>query len=508
MNRPPPDLVDALERLRVLVVGDAMLDAYLEGTSDRLCPEAPVPVVAVAGGREAPGGAANTAANARALGAEVRLLAAVGDDAEGRALCRLLHERGVDVAHALTVPGRRTLAKQRVLAAGQLLLRLDRGDTGPLAGPAEAEFLDRLRSLWRWCDVAVVSDYAYGVLTPGAVAALAAAQARAPRTVVADSKRLGAYRAVGLTAVKPNFPEALRLLGLREPAAGGARVTAMAGQGQAVLDATGARVAAVTLGAEGALVFERGREPYRTYARPHPNCRAAGAGDTFTAALALALAAGADTPAASEAAAAAAAVVVAKEGTACCTAGELRDALAAGHKTTGEAALAARLAAYRREGKRIVLTNGCFDILHRGHVTYLSRAKALGDVLVVGVNSDESIRRLKGPGRPINSLDDRLQVLGAMSCVDHVVPFHEDTPHRLIRAVRPQVFVKGGDYTRERLPEAPLVEELGGVIEILPLVSERSTSGLIERIRSAPAPDPAARAPWVAAAAANGNPTP
>jgi D-beta-D-heptose 7-phosphate kinase/D-beta-D-heptose 1-phosphate adenosyltransferase len=139
----------------------------------------------------------------------------------------------------------------------------------------------------------------------------------------------------------------------------------------------------------------------------------------------------------------------------------------------------------RRRGRRVVLTNGCFDILHRGHTTYLGRAKALGDVLVVGVNTDDSIRRLKGPTRPINALDDRVQVLAALSCVDLVVPFGEDTPHELVRAVRPDVFVKGGDYTRDRLPEAGLVEALGGEVRLLPMVEDRSTTGVIERIRAA-----------------------
>jgi D-beta-D-heptose 7-phosphate kinase/D-beta-D-heptose 1-phosphate adenosyltransferase len=189
--------------------------------------------------------------------------------------------------------------------------------------------------------------------------------------------------------------------------------------------------------------------------------------------------------------------VVGKPRTATCSAAELCEALAGPDKyVLDRARAAARAAYYREQGRRIVFTNGCFDILHRGHITYLSRAKALGDVLIVGINSDAGIRRLKGPPRPINSLEDRMQVLCALSCVDHVVPFDEDTPCELIRAVRPHVFVKGGDYTRDRLPEAALVEEQGGVVQILPLVAQRSTTRIIERIRepegqSALAPTPA-----------------
>ena len=177
--------------------------------------------------------------------------------------------------------------------------------------------------------------------------------------------------------------------------------------------------------------------------------------------------------------------MVSKDGTVTCDARELREHVSAAGKIATASRVAQRADFYRRQGRRIVFTNGCFDILHRGHIEYLNRAKALGDVLIVGINSDESVRRLKGPTRPINPLDDRLQVLAALSCIDHLVAFDDDTPSELIRAVRPDVFVKGGDYTRETLPEAPLVEQLGGRVELLPFVDDRSTSGIIERIREA-----------------------
>jgi D-beta-D-heptose 7-phosphate kinase/D-beta-D-heptose 1-phosphate adenosyltransferase len=246
---------------------------------------------------------------------------------------------------------------------------------------------------------------------------------------------------------------------------------------------------AVTLDTEGALVFERGRPAYRTYARPTPPSRAAGAGDTFVAALALALAAGGHTPAAVEVASAAASIVVGTDGTSVCGQEQLSEYFTAVSKTLHSVdRLAARAAFHHEQGRRIVFTNGCFDILHRGHITYLNRAKALGDLLVVGINSDESVRRLKGSGRPINGLEDRVQVLAALSCIDHIVPFDGDTPEELIRAIRPDVFVKGGDYTIEQLPEAGLVEQLGGTVQLLPFVEDRSTTGIIERIRRAEYP--------------------
>jgi D-beta-D-heptose 7-phosphate kinase / D-beta-D-heptose 1-phosphate adenosyltransferase len=481
-----PRIVDAFAGASVLVIGEAMLDSYLEGSTTRLCPEAPVPVVALSARHDRPGGAANAAANAATLGARVSLLSVVGDDPEGAILRDSLQGRGVGTAHLMTQPGRRTLAKHRVVAGSHLLVRFDQGCTGPIAADVEARLIWALESLWAGSDAVVVSDYGYGVLTPGVIAKVAAMQAVAPRVLVVDSKRLADYREARPAAVKPNYGEALALLGAPDPGTSSARVEWMAAQGPRILEMTGARIAAVTLDAEGALVFERDRPPYRTYARPERHAKAAGAGDTFVAALALALAAGAEAPAAADLASAASAAVVGKEGTASCDADELRERVSpAGKPIAGPDELARRLESYRRQGRRVVFTNGCFDILHRGHVSYLSRAKALGDVLIVGVNSDASIRRLKGPERPINGLDDRVEVLSALSCVDHVIPFDEDTPHDLIRAVRPDVFVKGGDYTRAMLPEAELVERLGGVVEILPFVSDRSTTDIIARIRRA-----------------------
>jgi D-beta-D-heptose 7-phosphate kinase/D-beta-D-heptose 1-phosphate adenosyltransferase len=478
-------LVEGFAGLRVLVIGEAMVDSYLDGPSERLCQEAPVPIVAVRARRDAPGGAANTAVNAAALGGTVRLLTVVGDDREARVLRRGLADAGVDGGGVIEQAGRRTLAKQRVMAGGHLLVRIDEGSTGRVSASAERLLVDRVRAGMADADAVIVSDYGYGVLTPRVIAALAEMQARAPRTLVVDSKTLTAYRAVGVSAIKPNYGEAMRLLGLktgrREE-----RAATIGRRGHRLLEAAGARIAAVSLDTEGALFFERGRPPYRTYARPTAHTRAAGAGDTFVAALALALAAGGDMPAAAELASAAAGVVVTKDGTAACAAAELRGHVAGAAKVTDLATLGPQLERHRADGRRIVLTNGCFDILHRGHVTYLSAAKAEGDVLVVGLNSDDSVRRLKGPGRPVNGVEDRAQVLAALSSVDYVVSFDEDTPVALVGAVRPDVFVKGGDYTLGMLPEAPVVEALGGTVRILPYVDERSTTRIIARIRRQP----------------------
>lgn len=486
MSDTLPQIIDRFGGLSVLVIGEAMLDRYLDGSTGRLCREAPVPIVDLGGRRDAPGGAANAAANAAALGAKVRFLSVIGDDCEGESLLAELRRRDVEARDVIASPHRATLTKTRVVASGQLLLRLDQGSTDEVDPACESVLIDRLTAHFARSDAVVISDYGYGILTPRVIAALERLQRRHPRVVVADSKSLAAYKAVGLTAVKPNYEEAVGLVGRRCGASGATRAERIIGWGDCFLEATGARMAAVTLDTEGAVILERERPPYRTYAQPAHHSRAAGAGDTFLATLALALAAGAETPAAADLASAACAVVVSREGTVACTVPELRDRVAVGGKTAGGVEeVARRLDAHRRDGRRIVFTNGCFDILHRGHVSYLSQAKALGDVLVLGVNSDASIRRLKGPSRPINALEDRLQVLAALSCVDHVVSFDEDTPCDLIRALRPDIFVKGGDYTRDRLPEADIVDGYGGEVRILPFVADRSTTDIIARIRAA-----------------------
>jgi len=484
MNPTPWQTIAAFAQRRVLVIGEAMLDRYICGTATRLCREAPVPIVQVRETIDQPGGAANAAVNLHSLGARVDFLSVVGDDDEGTRLLETLREQGIAIEHVLRSGARRTLTKQRVLAGSQLLLRFDQGSTELLDRRTERRVANCLTRLFADCDAVVVSDYGYGILTPLIIKALAAAARTTPRVLVVDAKDLGAYRAVGATAVKPNYGEVLRLLDEPEADDAGSRAEWIAAQSERLLEATGARIVAATLDTDGAVIVERDRPPYRTYSQPADHTRATGAGDTFVSALALTLAAGAQAPVAAEIAAAAARIVVAKDGTATCSAKELADCFTPMEKyATSLEALRSHVDFHRGQGRRVVFTNGCFDILHRGHITFLNRAKALGHVLIVGINSDSSIARLKGPDRPINSLEDRAGVLAALSCIDHLIAFNEDTPTHLIEAIRPDIFVKGGDYTRETLPEAPLVEALGGEIHILPYLDDHSTSSMIRRIR-------------------------
>jgi D-beta-D-heptose 7-phosphate kinase / D-beta-D-heptose 1-phosphate adenosyltransferase len=479
-----PDLIASFTGLNIMVIGEAMLDCYLEGTASRLCREAPVPIVELTRRWDVPGGAANTAANLAALGASVTLLSVIGDDPEGFSLRSLLEQRGVIGDAIIAEPSRETITKHRVRADSQLLVRYDQGCTGPMDPASEDLLIDQISALYDHCAAVIISDYGYGVLSPRVLELLANLQARDPRVLVVDAKDLRRYRDMHATAAKPNYEEAIRLLGLPEGDGARVRLQQIASNGERLLDLIGADLVAVTLDGDGGLLLERGAPPYRTFARRSRNAQPAGAGDTFVSALALALAAGTRGPQAAELAAAAASVVVDKDGTAVCTGQELRECMAGGEKCLSDIErLATRVAFHREQGKRIVFTNGCFDILHGGHITYLNRAKALGDYLIVAVNSDSSVRRLKGKDRPINNLEDRIQVLAALSSVDYIVPFSADTPEDLIRLLRPDIYVKGGDYRRETLPEARIIEEQGGTVQILPYMADRSTTGVIERIR-------------------------
>ncbi|HEY9738270.1 MAG TPA: D-glycero-beta-D-manno-heptose 1-phosphate adenylyltransferase [Trichocoleus sp.] len=478
------DLIDRFAQLKVLVIGEAILDGYLQGGATRLCREAPVPIVDVDQRQYAPGGAANTAANVASLGGETYFLSVIGCDYEGDRLREALAERDVRLDDLLSHPQRRTLTKQRVMASSHLLVRFDQGSTDAITGEVEELLIQKLVQRFPTCDAVVISDYAYGIFTPRVIETLGQLQSEHSRVIVADSKRLQTYAEVGVTAVKPNYDETVQLLRLPK-LSGHERVEQMSRYGQSVLKIAGTQMAALTLDEDGAVIFVGDRPPSRTFAKPAPGSHATGAGDTYVATLALALGAGADPNAAASLAAMATAVIVQEEGTTCCNPLALRRTLFDQNKRIfNHTELVSLVDQHRALGKRVVFTNGCFDILHSGHVTCLEQAKALGDVLIVGVNSDESVRQLKGPTRPVNSLSDRLTVLAALGCVDYVVPFSDRTPRELIRIIRPDVYAKGGDYTRDTLPETPLIEELGGEVRILPYLDNRSTTNLIQQIRT------------------------
>lgn len=482
------ELIRRFQGQRVLVVGDAMLDSYLEGTATRLCSEGPVPVVRKTDEAHVPGGAANTAANLRALGADVCFLGLVGRDPPGGLLRDALRACDVDDRWLVEDAAVGTLHKLRILANDQYVVRFDAGDTQCCSPAGHARLVAQLEAALPQCDLVVVSDYAYGVLSDALIGRLQTLRAARPCPLVVDSKQLQRYRHVGATVVTPNQAEARRIV---DPDGDHDSVLDREGVeriGRRLLATIDAENAAITLAGDGVLLIDRRGAARHIPAHPVAHAADIGAGDTFTAGMSLALAAGATCEQAAQLGIDAASIAVARRRTAVVQQWELlrRVGLRDRFPPLDFEILAAQLAVRRHQGQKIVFTNGVFDLLHAGHIDLLRRAKQLGDILVVGVNSDASTRRLKGRSRPINAEGDRLALVAALDVVDHAILFEEDSPIRLIRALRPHFHVKGGDYAAETLAEAEAVREAGGRVIILPLVDGLSTSGVIGRIRALP----------------------
>lgn len=478
------DIIHNFNRFKVLVIGDAILDTYIKGTTERICREAPVPVINVQEKQHSCGGAANTAINLAALGAEVYFLSVTGKDESSRHLLDVLRKNGVRTEYIVRDPQRITLAKKRVTASSSILLRIDDGNTDTISHQTEGHLLEAIKYLYKKTDAVVLSDYGYGVITDEVITLLSKLVNRKSRPVIVDSKDLFRFRSLAPTAVKPNYEETIRLLGLAKLKDNG-RVEQVRAYGKRLLELTGAKCVAATLDSDGTILFEKGKKPFRVHAVAQDNKKAIGAGDTFISALTLSLCGGASASYAVQVGSAAASIVLQKDGTVVCTGSDLKEYFSDTPKLINSLELlSSKVSELKKEGKKIVFTNGCFDILHKGHVSLLNKAKAVGDVLIVGINSDKSIRKLKGPSRPINKLNDRLLVLSGLQSVDYLVSFEEDTPVKIIKAIKPDVFVKGGDYTVDSIPESKIVMQLGGKVQIIPFVNNRSTTGIINRIKS------------------------
>jgi rfaE bifunctional protein nucleotidyltransferase chain/domain/rfaE bifunctional protein kinase chain/domain len=484
-------LMDRFAGIRVVVVGDVMLDEWRFVQPERLAREAPAPVVTLRGRQDAAGGAANTAVNVARLGAPAVLVAAVGTDDAGNRLRDCLADAGVE-DRTVPIDGYTTPVKRRLLAGEQIVVREDEG-TGPVPATA-AQLLAALHTTLRapTRPSLVICDYGLGALD-GPVRDWLTGNRHRFATVALDAHDLRPWRGLSPSLITPSFTEAVRALDESARTYPADRVTAALAMVADLVEITGADTVAVTLDADGVVVSDRSGHTHHTTTDTVPASHTVGAGDVFLAALTLAVSAGASTRVAAEFAQRAASVSVSQVGT--CVLDP--QALAAwsgpatpdpGTKLVDAATLARRVGELRRHGSRVVFTNGCFDVLHRGHVGYLEEGSRAGDVLVVAVNADESVRRLKGPDRPVNRAEDRAAVLAALSCVDFVVVFDQDSPSELIEALRPDVYVKGGDYPPEMVPEAPLVRRLGGEVRILGYVPDRSTSAIIERIRGRAAP--------------------
>lgn len=473
--------VARLAGARVLCVGDLMLDRFLYGAVDRVSPEAPVPVLRVERERAMLGGAGNVVRNLAALGARAIFVAAIGDDREGGALATLVDgEPGVD-ARLLRTAGRASTVKSRYIAGGQQLLRADRDPEGPIGESVAADLADAAAAAVGECDAAVLSDYGKGVVGAALAAAVrAAADARGVPLVV-DPKGTDFARYRGAGTIAPNRAELAAAV--RAPVESGAQAVAGA---RRLIAELGLERVLVTRGAAGMSLVTADSAAHIP-ARAREVFDVSGAGDTVVAVFAAALGAGLAPEDAARMANAAAGLVVGKVGTAVAGAEELSAALRRRERPAGESKLAGRDAAcerverWRRRGARIGFANGCFDLLHPGHLSLLRQLRAECDRLVVGLNSDSSTARLKGAGRPVQDEAARAQLLAALECVDLVTIFAEDTPLELIRRLRPDVLAKGAEYALSEVVGAEVVRGYGGRVLFAERAPGRSTTATLAR---------------------------
>lgn len=464
-------------RAGVLVVGDVMLDRYWHGPTSRISPEAPVPVVKVDNVEERPGGAANVAMNIASLGAASRLVGLTGADEAARVLDNTL--KGVNVqCDFVTVPTHPTITKLRVLSRNQQLIRLDFEEGFDGIDPEPVH--ERIRQALPTSGALVLSDYAKGALASVETIIKIAREAGVP--VLVDPKGTDFERYRGATILTPNLSEFEAVVGKCKDEAD------IVARGMALMAKYDLSALLVTRSENGMTLLQPGVEPFHLATQAQEVYDVTGAGDTVIGVLAAALAAGNSLEECCFLANAAAGVVVGKLGTSTVSPVELENAIRArpesGFGVMDEAQLKEAVALARRRGEKVVMTNGCFDILHAGHVSYLANARKLGDRLIVAVNSDASTKRLKGESRPVNPLVNRMIVLGALEAVDWVVPFEEDTPQRVIADVLPDLLVKGGDYKPEDIAGSKEVWANGGEVRVLNFEDGISTSNIIKKIQT------------------------
>ena len=466
----------------VLVVGDVMLDRYIWGEVERISPEAPVPVVRAVHEGEQPGGAANVAMNIARLGARVTVAGFVGEDENGARLRGLLEDAGVRT-ELVDVSGMPTVAKLRILSGSQQMLRVDSESKAPAPAPAHDDLLERVKRTLPQISAVILSDYAKGVLSARVCEEVIGAARGVGVAVLVDPKSsdFGRYR--GATTICPNLHElSAAVRGWNS----GESLEALLTAGEQLVASAELEYLVVTLSEKGIAVLREGSRVIAP-ATAREVFDVSGAGDTVIAVLGLCVGGGLPIESGIELANVAAGVVVSKAGTVPIHKFELLAALSgaiavqAEEKVVEADRLLGRVAAWRSAGQKVVFTNGCFDLLHVGHVMLLEKARHEGDRLIVAINSDASVRKLKGATRPIVGERERAQVLAAFAAVDAVVIFGEETPLRLIEMLRPDVIVKGGDYTEESVVGAVQVRSWGGRVKIVPIVGGFSTTKLVEK---------------------------
>jgi D-beta-D-heptose 7-phosphate kinase/D-beta-D-heptose 1-phosphate adenosyltransferase len=470
-------------RCQVLVIGDLMLDEYIWGDVERISPEAPVQVVSVKNEEHTLGGAGNVINNLVALGARVSAVSVIGSDIYGQQLLEMLSRMNVDAGGIIVEPDRPTTRKTRVIAANQHVVRIDRETTERIHPDTYAHICAFIEQRLPEMDVVLISDYNKGLISAELVSSIAEMARRHGKVTIGDPKGLDFSKYAGLTLLTPNKKEASLASGIDI-----ADEHTLHQAAKTIISSASLQQCLITCGKDGMVLFEPGAEPQRIHARAKQVYDVSGAGDTVLSILGLAIAGGATFKEAAALANTAAGIVVGKVGTATVSAEELGAAIAPkkdirNSKHIPLSEINSLVSELRRSQKKIVLTNGCFDLLHIGHIRLFGESKAYGDVLFVAIDDDQAVRSLKGADRPVISAQERVRILSALDSVDYVVVFSEGELPALLESVKPDVLTKGSDYTTAKVVGGDIVENHGGRVALIPIIEEISSTCIINNIK-------------------------
>lgn len=474
--------ISKFDRCNILVVGDLMVDEYLWGDVERISPEAPVQVVTIKDEDFSLGGSGNVVNNVVALGAKVSAVGVIGTGSDGQLLLNKLNELGVDIAGIFQDSNRPTTRKTRIIASNQHVLRIDRETKESISEPAFEAIAKYLEDKIPDVDVVLISDYGKGLITEALMARLIAAAQKHKKITIADPKGLDFSKYSGVSLITPNKKEAALASGIEV-----VDETTLTEAGNKILQRVGIDKLLITCGKDGMVLFDRNKAPYKIRAETRQVYDVSGAGDTVLAVFGLAVASGISFEDGAVLANTSAGIVVGKVGTATVSRQELSSALkhddiSLKHKDLSE--LPVLIQDMKKKGKRLVMTNGCFDLLHAGHIMLFSASKKLGDVLIVAIDDDDSVRDLKGKGRPVISARERVRVISALDSVDYVVVFSSQELSKLIEIIRPDVLTKGSNYASEEVFGRELVEQLGGRVVLIPVTEKISSTRIINNIRN------------------------
>ena len=470
------------ERPKILVIGDLILDEYIWGGVSRISPEAPVPILETRSENLALGGAANVANNLVGLGCEVHLCGAIGQDEKGDKLLKTIHDRSIQTEGIFRFVHRPTTTKIRIIAHNQQILRVDKEDNRPITEETEKKLIQYINQVIPTMDGVICSDYHKGILTEKVIKAVMRKAQKSDKAVIIDPKNSDFSLYKGATVITPNLREVASSVPIK--------IKDQEDLGRAaeyLLNLTKAQAILITQGKDGMSLYKSKERLISIPTVAKEVFDVTGAGDTVISVFSMAMFVGFDYQEAAWLSNMAASVVVGKVGTAVVTLEEINEflqeeMLRTSHTVLGLEELKKIISMAKSTDKKVVFTNGCFDLIHGGHIEFLQKAKSLGDILVVGLNTDQSVKKLKGENRPIKNERERANILSALKYIDYITMFNETTPEKLIREIRPDILVKGDDYKIDEVVGREIVEGYGAKVELIPIVKGHSTTGTLEQI--------------------------